>query len=71
MSNLDVDLSLPLATVLSKGTLSVHKDAENAPGAVLLANGELDQAEYVQWLMLMWHLYELSLNRRAHIRHLS
>ncbi|KAI0648150.1 hypothetical protein C8Q79DRAFT_1008499 [Trametes meyenii] len=53
-----VDLSLPVADILRKGTAAAHERAEHSQGAKWLARGELDKEEYVRFLMMLWHIYD-------------
>lgn len=54
----DQDLSLPLSTLLRSGTAALHEQVEKSQGAGRLARGELDEPEYVHFLMMLWHVYE-------------
>jgi heme oxygenase len=54
----DIDLSLPLATILRQGTAKAHENAEHSQGASWLAKGELDRDEYIRFLMVLWYLYQ-------------
>ncbi|KAL1950691.1 hypothetical protein VTO73DRAFT_5815 [Trametes versicolor] len=53
-----VDLSLPVADILRKGTSAAHERAEHSQGAKWLARGELDKEEYVRFLMMVYHVYD-------------
>ncbi|KAL0960747.1 hypothetical protein HGRIS_005771 [Hohenbuehelia grisea] len=53
-----VDLSLPLSEILHKGTLAAHEEVEHSAGAHALISGELKREEYVQFLMMLWHIYD-------------
>ncbi|OSX56546.1 hypothetical protein POSPLADRAFT_1159993 [Postia placenta MAD-698-R-SB12] len=54
----DQDLSLPLSTLLRSGTAALHEQVEKSQGAGRLARGELDEPEYVHFLMMLWHVYD-------------
>lgn len=58
-ANMTDDLSRPISILLREGTSQAHKSAESSPGAAWLARGELDKDEYVRYLMMLWHIYEL------------
>jgi len=65
---LDIDFSLPLATLLRESTRKSHESVENSPGAVFLLSGRLERDEYVRYLMMLWYIYdtfERALNRHA------
>ncbi|KAI0826854.1 hypothetical protein BC628DRAFT_1372184 [Trametes gibbosa] len=57
-STTGVDLSLPIADILRKGTAEAHERAEHSQGAKWLARGELDKEEYVRFLMMVYHVYD-------------
>lgn len=57
-STVDVDLTQPIAVLLREGTHAAHERAEHSRGAQWLTRGELDQEEYVRFLMMLWHVYE-------------
>ncbi|KAI0917454.1 hypothetical protein AcW1_007351 [Taiwanofungus camphoratus] len=57
-SDVELDLSLPMATLLRLGTAAAHEDIEVSQGAGWLARGELDREEYVRFLMMLWHVYD-------------
>ena len=54
----DLDLSLPIATLLRSGTAAAHQTAETSAGAGWLTRGELDKEEYIRFLIMLWHVYE-------------
>jgi len=53
------DLSRPMSTILRDGTRKAHEAAEISSGAGWLVHGELDQDEYVRYLMMLWHIYDV------------
>jgi len=55
--NNEYDFSLPMASLLRVGTSEAHEAAEHSQGGVRLVKGELDKAEYVYFLMMLWHIY--------------
>jgi heme oxygenase len=57
-TELQLDLSQPLATLLKEATKKAHERAETSPGAKLLLSGELPKTQYTQFLMMLWHVYE-------------
>ncbi|OBZ71509.1 Heme oxygenase 2 [Grifola frondosa] len=57
-TTVDLDLSLPIATLLRVGTAAAHERAEHSEGAGWLTRGELDKEEYVRFLMMLWHIYD-------------
>lgn len=54
-----VDLSQDIATLLRTGTSAAHEKAEHSEGAGWLVRGELERDEYVRFLMMLYHIYEL------------
>jgi len=54
----DTDFNLPIATLLRTGTAEVHQRIEHTQGAGWLVRAELDQEEYVRFLMMLWHIYD-------------
>ncbi|KAH7927808.1 heme oxygenase-like protein [Leucogyrophana mollusca] len=62
------DLTLPMASLLRTGTSVAHREVERSQGGIWLTKGELDKAEYVRYLMMLWHIYntlESGLSRHA------
>ncbi|KAF9454878.1 heme oxygenase 1 [Macrolepiota fuliginosa MF-IS2] len=57
MTASDLDLSQPLATLLKAATTKAHERAETSPGAKLLLSGQLPKRQYIQFLMMLWHVY--------------
>ncbi|KAA1469687.1 hypothetical protein DENSPDRAFT_816810 [Dentipellis sp. KUC8613] len=53
----DLDLELPVATLLRTGTAAAHTSAETSQGAGWLTRGELDKEEYVRFLIMLYHVY--------------
>ncbi|KAI5453835.1 hypothetical protein NCC49_005645 [Naganishia albida] len=53
----DLDLSLPLSTLLRESTKIAHTQAEHSPGAIALAGGTLPFREYVRYLASLWIVY--------------
>jgi hypothetical protein len=56
----EIDYSKPLATLLREGTsstLEIH-DSVSTRGVKLLLSG---REEYARYLMILWHVYELSI----------
>jgi heme oxygenase len=58
MSPEDVNLSIPLSTLLKAYTQDAHKHVKNLPAASLLIKGELSRDDYVRYLMVLWHVYK-------------
>lgn len=54
----DLDLDLPISTLLREGTKRAHVQAENSAGAEALVKGELPVEEYIKWLAVLWRVYE-------------
>ena len=54
---MDVNFTLPMATVIRDGTAKVHDDAQRNPGAFWLVKGALDKNQYIRLLMALWHVY--------------
>ncbi|KAI0064164.1 heme oxygenase-like protein [Artomyces pyxidatus] len=54
----DLDLSLPIATLLRDGTASAHQSVESTEGAGWLTRGELDREEYARFLIMLWSVYD-------------
>ena len=54
----DLDLDLPISTLLREGTKRAHVQAENSAGAEALVKGELPLKEYIKWLAILWRVYE-------------
>lgn len=54
----DLDLELPISTLLREGTKRAHVQAENSAGAEALVKGELPLEEYIKWLAVLWRVYE-------------
>jgi hypothetical protein len=54
----DLDLDLPISTLLREGTKRAHVQAENSAGAEALVKGELPLEEYIKWLAVLWRVYE-------------
>lgn len=54
----DLDLDLPMSTLLREGTKRAHVQAENSAGAEALVKGELPLQEYIKWLAVLWRVYE-------------
>lgn len=52
-----IDYSQPLATLLKEGTHEAHDAVATSQGAKLLLSGSLAKAEYVRYLMMLWHVY--------------
>lgn len=55
---IDLDLDLPISTLLREGTKRAHVQAENSAGAEALVKGELPLEEYIKWLAILWRVYE-------------
>ena len=55
---LDLDLELPISTLLREGTKRAHLQAENSAGAEALVRGQLPLEEYIKWLAVLWRVYE-------------
>jgi heme oxygenase len=55
---LKLDLSQPLATLLREATKEAHDRANNSIGAKGLLGGQLPKDQYIQFLMMLWHVYE-------------
>jgi hypothetical protein len=53
----DLDLSLPISTLLKVGTMRAHVKAEHSEGAKMLVQGGLGLEEYVRWLAVLWRIY--------------
>jgi heme oxygenase (biliverdin-producing, ferredoxin) len=58
MSQEDLNLSLPLSTLLKVHTRDAHNSVQNLPAASLLIKGELSREDYVRYLMVLWHVYK-------------
>lgn len=56
---MSIDYNMPLATLLREGTRLAHDTVAMSPGAKLLLGGELDKEEYIRYIMMLWHVYEL------------
>ncbi|THH29474.1 hypothetical protein EUX98_g4719 [Antrodiella citrinella] len=54
-----LDTSAPLATLLRLSTASAHDAASNSQGAGWLTRGELDREEYIRFLMMLYHIYDV------------
>jgi heme oxygenase len=54
----ETDYAQPVSALLRQGTAAAHTRAENSEGAAWLLRGELDRAEYVRFLMMLWHVYK-------------
>lgn len=54
---INLDLSLPLSTLLRESTKIAHTQAEHSPGAIALAGGTLPFREYVRYLASLWIVY--------------
>ncbi|KAI0044609.1 hypothetical protein FA95DRAFT_1562063 [Auriscalpium vulgare] len=54
----ELDLTLPIATLLRDGTAQAHESAETSQGAGWLTRGELDKAEYARFLIMLWNVYD-------------
>ncbi len=54
----NLDLSQPLAVLLKEATKEPHKRAETSSGDKLLLGGQLPKKQYIQFLMMLWHVYE-------------
>ncbi|KAF8630923.1 hypothetical protein AX17_005280 [Amanita inopinata Kibby_2008] len=52
-----IDYTQPLAALLRNSTLEVHDEVANMPGVKMLTRGELPKDAYVQYLMMLWHIY--------------
>ncbi|THH20583.1 hypothetical protein EW146_g797 [Bondarzewia mesenterica] len=57
-TDLDLDLSLPIATLLRLSTAAAHETINHSAGAEWLTRGELDKEEYVRFLIMLWHVYD-------------
>lgn len=55
---LNLDLSQPLATLLREATKEAHDRANSSFGAKGLLSGQLPKDQYIQFLMMLWHVYE-------------
>ena len=53
----ELDLSLPISTLLRVGTMRAHAKAEHSEGARALVHGKLGLREYVTWLAVLWRIY--------------
>lgn len=53
-----LDLSQPLATLLREATKPSHDRANSSVGANRLLSGQLPKDQYIQFLMMLWHVYE-------------
>jgi heme oxygenase len=53
-----VDYTQPLATLLRDSTHEAHDQVATSTGAKRLLSGQLSRDEYVQYLMMLWHVYE-------------
>jgi heme oxygenase len=54
----EYDFSQPISTILREGTSDAHAAAAFSQGAGWLTRGELEEVEYVRFLMILWHIYE-------------
>ena len=52
----DLDYSRPLSTLLRESTRESHDKVSIR--ARRLLNGELSRRDYVQYLIMLWHVYE-------------
>lgn len=52
------DLSQPLADLLPLATKDAHRDIEGMPAAIQLTRGEISREGYIQYLMMLYHVYE-------------
>ncbi|KXN88096.1 Heme oxygenase 2 [Leucoagaricus sp. SymC.cos] len=55
---LSLDLSQPLPTLLREATKKAHERAETSSGAKLLLSGNLPKDQYIQFLMMLWRVYD-------------
>ncbi|MCQ6264002.1 biliverdin-producing heme oxygenase [Alcanivorax sp. MM125-6] len=53
-----LDLSQPLATLLREATKPSHDRANSSVGANRLLSGQLPKDQYIQFLMMLWHVYD-------------
>ncbi|EPQ54525.1 heme oxygenase-like protein [Gloeophyllum trabeum ATCC 11539] len=58
MSAASLDYARPVSELLRVGTSGAHAQLEKSAGAGYLVRGELDQDEYVRFLMMLWHVYD-------------
>ncbi|KAK8844172.1 hypothetical protein IAR55_006966 [Kwoniella newhampshirensis] len=54
----DLDLNLPISTLLKLGTQRAHVKAEHSAGAAALVQGGLGLEEYIRWLAVLWRIYD-------------
>nr|XP_031861388.1 uncharacterized protein CI109_002992 [Kwoniella shandongensis]KAA5528460.1 hypothetical protein CI109_002992 [Kwoniella shandongensis] len=54
----DLDLNLPISTLLKLGTQRAHVKAEHSAGAAALVQGGLELEEYIRWLAVLWRIYD-------------
>ncbi|EIW65791.1 hypothetical protein TREMEDRAFT_16632, partial [Tremella mesenterica DSM 1558] len=53
-----LDLNEEISDLLREGTKRAHMKAGDHKGAMALVRGELDIAEYVRWLAILWRVYD-------------
>lgn len=52
------DWTRPLSELLRQHTADAHVTVESSDGAKWLTSGELDETEYVRFLMMLYQVYE-------------
>ena len=58
MSTVDYDYSQSLAILLRESTIRAHDEVALSDGAKRLTSGQLSRETYIQYLMMLWHIYE-------------
>jgi len=53
----NLDLTLPISTLLKIATSRAHIKAEHSEGAKALVQGDLKLEEYIRWLAVLWRVY--------------
>ncbi|KAG8963483.1 hypothetical protein FRC03_002952 [Tulasnella sp. 419] len=54
----ELDLTLPLSTLLRDSTVRAHDEVAQSEGAKALLGGHLPKDDYVKYLFMLWHLYD-------------
>lgn len=53
-----VDYSKSLAALLRESTIEAHDQVSLSDGAKRLTSGQLSKESYIQYLMMLWHIYD-------------
>ncbi|KDQ14991.1 hypothetical protein BOTBODRAFT_109306 [Botryobasidium botryosum FD-172 SS1] len=63
-----MDFALPISELMRTGTAAAHTKAESNPAVAKIIGGHMEPHEYVQYLMMLWHVYnamEIALDEHA------